>query len=93
MTKPNDHIAAAVADAVATVRRENVEIVTLCALAGRPELAAQMILDGASVAAARKRLEALAVAQPVKRPGGGNGSAFDVAAVESVLAAKTTAPQ
>lgn len=94
MTKHTDHTAAAICDAVASARREHTEIAQLCYLAGRSEMAADLIRDGISLDAVRRRLASLAVAEPVRRPtGGGNGSAFDVLAIETMLAAKPAAPQ
>ena len=84
MTKRNDHL---VLEAVRHARREACEIVLLCGLASRPEMAAQMILAGTSVDAARRTLERLLADQPVKRTAG-NGSSFDLGAIEAALAEK-----
>jgi hypothetical protein len=76
----------AVRAAVTNVRREAVEIIELCNLAGRPALAAEFVRDGLNVASAQRRLEGLSVAQPVKPPAVRNGG-FDAAAIHAALRA------
>jgi hypothetical protein len=79
--------AAAIADAVLHLRREHVEIVALCNLAGRPDMAASFIRAEMSVDGVRRRLESLP-ALPAKPSAGGDG--FDLATIERALTEKRT---
>lgn len=84
----------AVRAATANVRRECIEIIELCNLAGKPGLAAEFIREGLTADSARRRLETTQApgVQPGKQlPSAGNGTvAFDLAWIERQLAAART---